>query len=138
MSNWKENTEAYLDKAKILYHQKATAIAENKAKLNRLLHQVSEKLDQVSHSPYFQNAKEQIYVLVRMIKAYYHNDYRAFSRKSLVLLVLGLLYFVIPLDIIPDFIMGLGYIDDVTVMLAVYKSIQEDIQDFLDWERTKE
>ncbi len=137
MSNWKAKTEGLLDRAQILCQQKATAIAESRVKIQKLLHQVSEKWGQVSHSSYFQSAKAQLEVIIRMLKAYYHHEYRSFSRKTLVLLVLGLVYFVMPLDIIPDFIMGLGYVDDVTVILAIYKSLQEDIQEFLDWERNQ-
>ncbi|UCS93553.1 DUF1232 domain-containing protein [Echinicola marina] len=126
-----------LDKAKGLYQSKADRIARSKEKLENLVHKVSDKLQVVADNPTVQEAKLYISVLVRMVKAYCNNEYRSFSPKTLTLLVLGLLYFIMPLDLIPDFILGLGYLDDLSVLLAITKSIQHDIQNFLDWERTK-
>ncbi|WP_215226351.1 YkvA family protein [Echinicola shivajiensis] len=126
-----------LDKAKGLYQSKAEKIVRSKEQLENLIHKVSDKLQAVSENPTVQEVKLYISVIIRMIKAYCNNEYRSFSSKTLALLVLGLLYFVMPLDLIPDFIVGLGYLDDLSVLLAITKSIQHDIQNFLDWERTK-
>ncbi|WP_186754801.1 YkvA family protein [Echinicola salinicaeni] len=126
-----------LDKAKGLYQSKADKIARSKEQLENLVHKVSDKLQVVAENPTVQEAKVYISVLVRMVKAYCNNEYRSFSPKTLALLVMGLLYFIMPLDLIPDFILGLGYLDDLSVLLAITKSIQHDIQNFLDWERTK-
>ena len=40
----------------------------------------------------------------------------------------ALAYVVFPIDIIPDFILGVGYIDDVFVVGMVMKSISEEIE----------
>ncbi|AGA76399.1 YkvA family protein [Echinicola vietnamensis] len=126
-----------LGKAKRMYEKKAERIAQSKEKVHVLLERVTEKLHQVADNPTVQESRYYLETLIRMVKAYYKNEYRAFSTKTLVLLVLGLLYFVMPLDFIPDFIAGLGFVDDLSVLLAVTKSMQHDIEDFLEWERTK-
>ncbi|QDH77601.1 DUF1232 domain-containing protein [Echinicola soli] len=126
-----------LGRAKRMYEKKAERIAQSKEKLHQLLERVAEKLHQVADNPTVQESRYYLETLIRMVKAYYKNEYRAFSTKTLVLLVLGLLYFVMPLDFIPDFIAGLGFVDDLSVLLAVTKSMQSDIEDFLEWERTK-
>ena len=54
--------------------------------------------------------------------------------KSIALIVAGILYFTYPMDLIPDFIPVSGIIDDVALIAWIYKSVQEDIEKFLDWE----
>ena len=55
--------------------------------------------------------------------------------KSIALIVAGILYFTYPMDLIPDFIPVAGIIDDVALIAWIYKSVQEDIEKFLEWEK---
>ncbi|MBD8490397.1 DUF1232 domain-containing protein [Echinicola sp. CAU 1574] len=137
MANWKSEQGNLLDRAKGLYQAKAEKIVESKEKVQQLIQKVTDKLHQLAENPTVKESKFYIDVVLRMVKAYYKNEYRSFSTKTLVLLVLGLLYFVMPFDLIPDFIVGLGFVDDLSVLLAITKSVQSDIYDFLEWERTK-
>ena len=73
-----------------------------------------------------------------MIKAHLSKKYAGLSNRSLGLIVLGLFYFALPTDLVPDFIPFVGYVDDITVLLAVFKSIQSDIEKFLEWEKNQE
>ena len=43
-------------------------------------------------------------------------------------------YFVMPVDLIPDIVPGFGFSDDVTVVLFVLAAIQRDIDAFERWE----
>jgi uncharacterized membrane protein YkvA (DUF1232 family) len=49
----------------------------------------------------------------------------------------AVIYFLNPLDLIPDFIPGIGYLDDATVIAFVFSSIRKDLLKFLDWECQK-
>jgi uncharacterized membrane protein YkvA (DUF1232 family) len=132
-----ENREGFLAKVKATYQAKAERIASNRDKLKDLLHKASAKLTEVGEIPAVKESKSQIEVVFRMLKAYYNKEYRGISSRTLGLLVLGLLYFVLPVDFIPDFIPMVGYIDDLTVILAIFKSLNTDIEKFIEWERTK-
>lgn len=70
----------------------------------------------------------------RMLLAHFRGEYRAFSLKSLVSVVAALLYFVNPFDIVPDYIPGLGFVDDISVIAFVMKSVRADIELFCRWE----
>jgi len=47
----------------------------------------------------------------------------------------ALAYVVFPIDIIPDFILGVGYIDDVFVVGMVMKSISEEIERYKTYQK---
>ncbi|HLU89870.1 MAG TPA: YkvA family protein [Cyclobacteriaceae bacterium] len=137
MNTHKEKESRLFAKVKRVYQSRAESIAANREKLSKLLHKFSDKMKQVGEMPSIRESKSQLEVFYRMLKAHLNNSYRGVSNRTLVLLVLGLLYFVLPLDFIPDFIPGVGYIDDLTVIVAIFKSLNTDIEKFLEWERTK-
>ena len=132
-----DNNEGFLAKVKATYQAQADKIASNGDKLKELLHKASTKFTEVAEIPAVKESKSQIEVVFRMLKAHYNKEYKGISSRTLGLLVLGLLYFVLPVDFIPDFIPVVGYIDDLTVILAIFKSLNTDIEKFLEWERTK-
>lgn len=43
-------------------------------------------------------------------------------------LVAALTYFVLPTDVIPDFILGLGFSDDMTVLMIAYSLVSNHVQ----------
>lgn len=71
--------------------------------------------------------------LLQLCKDVVSGRYKNLPYKSLLLLISGLLYLVMPLDLIPDFIPVLGFTDDVTVLLFVIKQIKADIAIYKEW-----
>lgn len=57
-------------------------------------------------------------------------DYRI-SLRTKALVGAALLYFVLPTDIVPDFIPGIGYIDDALVLSTLWKMIGGEIEAYL-------
>ena len=54
-----------------------------------------------------------------------------------MLVVTGLLYFLAPVDAIPDFIPVLGFLDDAAVIAYVLRAIEADVRAFEEWEATR-
>ncbi|WP_113924480.1 YkvA family protein [Cognataquiflexum aquatile] len=136
MASLREKTVDFFGKAKILYLEKANQIAGEDSKLQKLLKNVGERLNAVSQNPKVQTALEPILIFKRMIQAHRSGKFKV-SSKTLGLIVLGLVYFVTPIDIIPDFMPILGFTDDLSVILAVFNSVKHEVQDFLNWEKTQ-
>ena len=60
-------------------------------------------------------------MLIPLIKDYWKGNYRDVSAKSIIIFVVALVYIVSPFDLIPDYIIGLGQIDDAVILgLALY------------------
>jgi len=79
---------------------------------------------------------ETLQALLRLLSAWAHGHYRVVPWRTLLFAIAGILYFLDPLDLIPDPIPLVGYLDDAGVLALVVKAIQKDIDRFLEWERT--
>ncbi len=70
----------------------------------------------------------QVRLLFEMVKDYWSGQYREVPWYSISVAAATLLYFLSPVDLIPDFIPGIGYLDDVAVVLLCFKAIQGDLK----------
>ncbi len=117
--------------------QRASQILKNRERLNHLLRISGDKLKEVN----LKNIKnsslvERLMVFSRMIRAYAKGHYRGIKITNVLLLVAAVVYFVTPLDLVPDFIPITGLIDDFTVVLWVYNKLQDEIDTYLAWENS--
>lgn len=65
---------------------------------------------------------------------YINGKYTDIDRKTVVAVIGSLLYFLSPVDLIPDFILGFGFLDDVFVIGYVYKKIAVEIDKYEAWQ----
>ena len=72
-----------------------------------------------------------------MLKDYKNGNYREMPWHTIGSIVLVLLYVLNPLDIIPDFIPGFGYVDDAGVLALALKLIQADFDNYMEWRQLK-
>ena len=62
------------------------------------------------------------------VAGYYCAVDRATPLSAKAILMGALAYFVMPADVIPDFIAGLGYTDDAAVLIAALKAISDHLR----------
>ncbi len=72
-------------------------------------------------------------IMLSMLKDIKSGEYDETPWFTIATIVLALLYLVNPLDMIPDFIPGIGYIDDVAVFSVSIAWIETDLHKYLDW-----
>lgn len=77
-----------------------------------------------------QGVREDLITLIDLLRAWARGEYRDVPLRSIVIIVAGVLYFVTPLDFIPDFIFGLGLLDDITVLTWVVSVLRDEIDRF--------
>lgn len=80
--------------------------------------------------------RDQLGVVTRLLKAYASGEYRQLPWKTLISIVAVLLYFVNPLDIIPDLLPIVGFADDIALVGWLFSSLGSDIEKFRQWEQT--
>mgnify|MGYP006118895371 CR=1 FL=1 len=121
------------------YKEKAADLLNDRTKLQTLINNSVEKVKSVIESnPKLQDFVDQISLMIRMVKAQYHGEYKDFPWKSTVMMAGALIYFITPFDFIPDIIPALGLTDDAAVVYWVYKNIEEDIEKFKQWEVSRQ
>ena len=77
--------------------------------------------------------REDVKLLRSLCLAWWRGEYRAISPKALVTIVAGLLYFVSPIDAIPDWLLGVGFLDDIAVLGWVLKTVADELARFKAW-----
>ena len=75
-----------------------------------------------------QRFANQITLLFEMLKDYVKGDYKVVPYSSIAMIVVSLVYFLSPIDLIPDFIPVIGYVDDALVVALTVKVIQNDLR----------
>lgn len=76
--------------------------------------------------------------LLRMLRAWKDRTYTKLPKKTIVAALAAVVYFVNPMDLMPDVIPLLGFIDDAAVLGLVMAAIRDDLERFQEWEGTIE
>src|SRR6056300_1825276 len=90
---------------------RAAKMLKKPEKLTRLINDAVSKAGKIEKGPIVE-AKESLFTLFRLLKTYATGEYRELPWSNLVLVVSAVVYFVMPVDLLPDIITGLGYLDD--------------------------
>jgi len=78
---------------------------------------------------------DRIKLLGRLVRAYANGSYREITVGNIVLIVAAILYFVTPIDLIPDALPGAGLMDDATVLAFVLAKLEIELDRFSSWEK---
>jgi uncharacterized membrane protein YkvA (DUF1232 family) len=115
------------------YRTRAREYIANPTKLRKLASTASAKLKRTKREP-LRNLVDQVQRTIRLVRAYANGSYREISKTNAVLLVAGIVYFVTPTDLVPDFIAGIGYVDDAAVLALVFRAVGDELDRFEHWE----
>lgn len=72
-------------------------------------------------------------VMYGMLKDYRKGIYKEVPWFTIATIAFAFLYVLNPFDIIPDFIPGIGYVDDLAIFTFGLRFIQSDLHRYLDW-----
>ncbi|MAN59946.1 MAG: hypothetical protein CMC08_08955 [Flavobacteriaceae bacterium] len=72
-------------------------------------------------------------IMMNMLKDVRKGDYPNIPWFTIATIVFAMLYVLNPMDIVPDFVPGIGYIDDVAVLTIGVGWIESDLHRYLDW-----
>ncbi len=81
----------------------------------------------------FKKFISQIKLAMSLIKDFKAGRYTDIPWRSLAMIAAAILYFINPMDLIPDILPVFGYGDDAMLFAAVFKSIQSDLEKYGDW-----
>jgi len=125
-----------LDRQKILdffkkSESKASVILKDKAKAGDTIKEALGKA--VTNKSDLEGVWAKMLLLFAVAKDYVNGDYTEIPKRSIVAILGGLIYFLSPIDVVPDFIPVLGFIDDVFILNLVYKQVIKDLELYKIW-----
>jgi uncharacterized membrane protein YkvA (DUF1232 family) len=115
--------------------RKTNELVADNDRIKDLVKQASEKLSEITKDEDSKTTlSSNVKLLIRMVKSSISGNYNGFSYKTVFLMLFALVYFVVPTDLLPDFVPLLGFSDDLAVLYYVIGSVSDDIVAYKEWE----
>jgi len=115
------------------YERRADGLVRSKELLKNLATQAVRKLSGTA-SMRIDRVRDELILCIALVRSWIHGEYDGVSRQTIVAVTAALLYFVVPLDVIPDFLIGVGFIDDASVVGYVMTMLAAEMDAFRRWQ----
>lgn len=112
------------------YTGKAEKLLNEADQVERILQRLEAKLKEI---PALGEALSEIPVLISLIRSYIRKEYALLPVASATAILAALLYFISPVDLIPDMVPFAGYIDDALVLTLCLKIVSADVDEYRHW-----
>ncbi len=118
------------------FESKAKEYIKRPEKTDTLIKDAGKKADENKGA--LAESWDNLQLLFDLVGAWRRGEYRKIPTGSLITIIAAIIYFVSPIDLIPDFIIGLGIVDDAAVIGFVLKQITNDLEKFRFWKENQE
>ena len=119
-----------------IFVSRATRLLGRPFKVVTILNEAADKLaDKESKTNKFKQLFEVALTLVRLVRSFVTGEYREISTRTVVSGLAVLLYVLSPIDVVPDFIPVLGFLDDLSLVSWFIGKFQVEITRFRTWEQ---
>ncbi len=116
---------------------KAGNLVQNTTSLVRFLPDIKKKVAQKGLRGISQDVKENITWLLKLLKAYATREYTDIPAQKVIYILASVLYFILPIDIFPDFLPLIGLTDDIALLGFIWKNMEEEIVKFKEWKQAQ-
>ena len=118
------------------YGKKAKIFLLSNEKLNKLVGDAVAMVNKLDKSPQLERVWQDLLLVFKLLNDWIDNNYREISNSSMVLIIISLLYLLNPLDVVPDVIPVIGYVDDVAVITFIIKQVEIELKKYKSWLKT--
>ncbi len=129
-----------LDEAKVKgdldgYKSKAQEYANDPEKTEKLFSEAVKKADGLKGP--LEKVWEDLQLMFGIVMDWIKGEYRDVPIGSIIAIIAAVLYFVSPIDLIPDFIPVAGYFDDIFVVGLVINQVRADLNKYKIWKENR-
>jgi uncharacterized membrane protein YkvA (DUF1232 family) len=93
--------------------------------------------DKVRKIPALHKVWLDILLCLELIRDYHSGAYRDIAAWAIAAVAFGLLYLIDPVELIPDVIPVIGYLDDVAVMALILKLVKVELEKYAAWRKAR-
>lgn len=111
-------------------YKRAEKLLKDEEKLEKTLKRVEKKLKAI---PVLGEKFAKVPVMISMVRSYIKKEYTEVPVGTILAVVSAVIYILSPIDVIPDVVLGAGYIDDAFVVAACLKLVETDIDEYIEW-----
>ena len=115
------------------YGEKAKALSENKTEIAKLITDSFNNANKLKDKSPLDEIYTSFISLVNLVKDWSNGSYKGISKGSIIFIIIGLVYVINPLDIIPDFL-PVGVADDAIVLGLIIKQVRSDLEKYKEWQ----
>lgn len=109
---------------------RARRLVESPRQLLRIIEQAGRKLAAAGGARSLAPVVDELRTMIELLRAWAGGTYSGIASANLLLIVGAVVYFLVPADLVPDFILGLGFVDDVAVITRVIGAVREELAKF--------
>ena len=85
--------------------------------------------------PFLAQEFKNIPTMVSMVRSYLRGNYTKILKRTILAIVSALIYFLSPIDVVPDWIPLLGQLDDAIVIASCWNLVNKDVEDYRQWKK---
>jgi len=115
------------------FKAKASQYLEDKKKSLGLLNKAL--LKATTHRGALGETWDKLQLLFGVFRDWINGNYKEMPTRSLLMIILGIVYFVSPLDAIFDYIPFAGLVDDAAVAGFIISQVTEDLEQYKLWKK---
>ena len=112
--------------------KKAEDLLKDDARMESFLEKIEKKIKWI---PFLAQEFKNIPTMVSMVRSYLRGNYTKIPKRTILAIVSALIYFLSPIDLIPDWIPLLGQLDDAIVIASCWNLVNKDVEDYRQWKK---
>ena len=132
MKTKREYSERKLRKSLDENKEKAKAFLADDEKMETLFRDFEKELKLI---PKIGKRASDVAVLLSMLRAYIKKQYTDVSIATIIAAVAGLIYVVNPMDVVPEYVLGVGILDDAAVLGIILQAMHMDLNKYKKWQK---
>ena len=111
-------------------YDESVEILNDQDKMDDFLNKMEEKVKDI---PLVGNKLSNVPVFIQLIKDFTTKKYSIIPVGIVIAIISSLLYVLLPIDLISDYLPIIGYIDDAAVVGACLKLVDSDVKKYIEW-----
>ncbi len=108
----------------------ARELFKDKNKINKLIDEY-EKM--AFNKKTFTDFAKELTLIFGLLKDFLSGTYKNVKKKDIIMITAAMVYLVNPMDLVPDLLLGIGFIDDLSVLAYVVKKLKNVLDDYEEW-----